>query len=181
MIWQISDIILAVSAFLTLAAIVVAIFLGLRSVREGRLAEKREFRLKLLDDITEWVLGISKYAFEKGAYEDEVQKALLLTAKDRLLWKLRNDASKFGRYDAQGEYLKKVASIFGGKLELKVKNLKTALDALISKMSEYANNPHNAELGKQQIALLGNLFISINNVIEEASKQKATELESIDI
>ncbi|MBL7166576.1 MAG: hypothetical protein ISS55_08835 [Dehalococcoidales bacterium] len=54
----------AVSAGLTFIAVVVALILGIRSIRETRDIQKREFRHRLLNVIADWAMELQTTEFE---------------------------------------------------------------------------------------------------------------------
>ena len=62
--WEASDVIGATLAGLTFIAIVVALILGIRSIRETRNIQKREFRHRLLNEITEWATKVINWRSE---------------------------------------------------------------------------------------------------------------------
>ena len=55
---------MSLEAGLTLFAVVVALFLGVRSIRETRNIQRREFRHRLLTEITEWAIKVASWRSE---------------------------------------------------------------------------------------------------------------------
>ena len=62
--WLASDLINAVSAGLTLIAVIVALILGISSIRETRNVQKREFRHRLLKEIADWAMELQRTELE---------------------------------------------------------------------------------------------------------------------
>lgn len=62
--WDASDWISAVSAGITLIALLVAFFLGIQSIRETRNIQRREFKQRLLNDINDWATKVINWRLE---------------------------------------------------------------------------------------------------------------------
>ncbi len=62
------------SAGLTLVAIIVALILGVQSIRETRNIQKREFRHRLLNEIAEWATKVINWRSENRTATREMAK-----------------------------------------------------------------------------------------------------------
>ena len=77
---------MSLEAGLTLFAVVVALFLGVRSIRETRNIQRREFRHRLLTEITEWAIKVVSWRSDNrevitemaGIEEGKVRSSLRL-------------------------------------------------------------------------------------------------------
>ena len=86
MIWDNSDWIAAVSALITLIALVVAFSLGIRSIRETRNIQRREYRNSLLNEITQWATRVIDWRYENRTALTQASGLLEVRQNQRFLF-----------------------------------------------------------------------------------------------
>jgi hypothetical protein len=129
---SVSDTIGIVLATLTFVGVLVALALGIVSIRETRNLQRIGYRNKLLDAILEWALSILAVAhhgattdvstFEEGT--KNVRSMKIYESMQEGNWELGYRKAVY-----RGEYMINMSSIFGSALQDSIKALVTELNA----------------------------------------------------
>ncbi len=103
--WELSDIINAVSSLLLLIAIVVALLIGLNSLRLTKRLEEKKYRIQLLTEISKWGIDVLADCWRIGI--KEMEKSGFPDLK----------FSSWRDIGARTGYIRSIAVIFKSKIE----------------------------------------------------------------
>lgn len=126
---EISELISAISAVLTLAALIaiVWLYISVKSIKKARDIQERTYTNKLLNEIIEWAVDIAKLCSEGGlpivaGLDDTRQKRLL-----RINWALEYQTA-----NARAKYIMVIAATMNGE-----RALQSSLNTLNGKIEEF--------------------------------------------
>jgi len=178
-----------ITGWLTLAAVIVALGLGLSSLIQTHRLQKRERRERLLNEIIEWAVDVAKCRFEDKSTPSFQNSMQTLISIHRFLTGISDNLE---RQQRRGTYISKISSIFG-------KNMNTAVVRLMKVVQDYIDVLDKAMYEEENI-LTGQVKLSdeeiermdvfpkkiqniskpldesINKVIEEATKIKTKDI-----
>jgi hypothetical protein len=162
MIWDNSDWIAAVSALITFIALVVAFSLGIRSIRETRNIQRREYRNSLLNEITQWATKIIDWRYENRTALTQASELLEVRQNQRFLFlHLGEILDYFSSITNCGVYILDVSRMFQQDLPQDVRKLVDDLNAYTNLLESFQQIV-KADFGKDPL--------EINNTDEVANK-----------
>ncbi len=125
----------AISAGIMLLAVFVALGIGVASILHTQSMQKRERRERLLNEIIEWAVDITKgellmeFADVKGIKDIRKTRLYLYVTVDKLQFTFRQARTR-------GLYISRIASILGTDLQKAVGELRRNLEAHIQVLKE---------------------------------------------
>jgi len=152
--------------WITLAAVLVALGIGVASIWHTRSMQKKERRERLLNEIIEWAAdaGKPKYALNVASLSSST-----VSEKDQQLFYRVGQASYIDALIVRSEYISKIASTFTQNLGTAVENLKNDLENHSQLIQDWIQDKVDAaDIGKDE-AVLGK---SANEVLRKAAKIK---------
>ena len=162
MIWDNSDWIAAVSALITFIALVVAFSLGIRSIRETRNIQRREYRNSLLNEITQWATKVIDWRYENRTAVTQAAELLEVRQNQRFLFlHLEAVLDYFSSITNCGVYILDVSRMFQQDLSQDVCKLVDDLNAYTNSLESFQQIVQ-ADFGKDPL--------EINNTDEASNK-----------
>lgn len=160
------------SAWITLAAVVVALAIGVTSIWHTRNMQKREHRHRLLDEIIKWATDILKGGDLEASYKlasENIREDVRATLSGL------SSADTFEGFRIRSPYILLISRSFRGNLgnavEKAIQELNKTTELLYKLIGTEGleQNEMIEEFGKQRYELLNP---SINAVIEQATNLK---------
>ena len=158
-----------------LIGILVALGIGLVSIRQTRNIRQREYRHRLLSEIVDWAVNVSKSAFEKGVLDTST--TITPAEASGFVTEQVEQWGTFRVARGHGEYIRKIASEIDAELAKYVDELIDALRQQIKELYEYKRTPllvydpsAMAELAKKLATNNDQLYDSANNIMTRAAE-----------
>jgi len=180
-----------ITGWITLAAVIVALGLGLSSLIQTHKLQKRERKERLLNEIIEWAADVIKCRFEDKSKSMLSSKNISETLSS--FWRYITDIQDNLKIQhAKGFYISKISPIFG-------QHINESVDSLIKVISDFIDlfdKPktdmediltEQIKLSEEEIERMNNYIEKIDNirklldksankVIEEAVKIKTRDI-----
>jgi len=157
------------TGWITLAAVIVALGIGVASILHTRSLQTRERKERLLNEIIDWALDSAKpkYALALTSIDytlsEEDQRSIIQVAQ----------ASYTRTLIVRGEYIGKIAPIFTQDLSATVENVRKNLEEHSTLIHDWIKGKSTAESIGAHDNTVGQ---SANKVIEEATKLKTQDI-----
>jgi hypothetical protein len=163
-----------VGDWITLAAVIVALGIGVASILHTQSSQKRERKERLLNEIIEWATDISTCSFKTDKY------ALANVVKiDLLLVNLAALEDQYNSVRMKGKYIQGIASAFGTDLGNSVHEVITKLDEHIEIIRKYMYTEEEIKLENSAKELPEQrkfLIQSVDNMTQKAIKIKTRDI-----
>jgi hypothetical protein len=155
--------------WITLAAVLVALGIGIASILHTRGLQRKERRERLLNEIIEWAIDSArpKYAQELTTLD------YTLSIEDQTNIIQLSQSSYTHTLKIKGDYLSLIASSFTSGLSAAVENLTEELDKHTKLIEDWIDaNVHAEDIGSHEYALTK----AANAVLAEATKLKTQDI-----
>jgi len=158
-----------ITGWITLAAVIVALGIGVASILHTQSLQQRERKERLLNEIIEWAIDAAKptYALTLTSLD------YTLSEEDQTTIMQLSQASHTDTLIARGKYIGKIALIFTKDLSFAVENVRNNLEKHSKLIEDWVNGKGNAKAIGAHDYTLGQ---SANKVIEEAAKIKTRDI-----
>jgi hypothetical protein len=179
-----------VGDWITLAAVIVALGLGVAAILQTQSLQKRERRERLLNEIIDWALSTLN-CFLTTAISDlptlELSTKDFSSMKNHQTLTIGNMQHEFEKVYNRGRYIQKKAAIFNSDLRGAIDELKKAVDENESFCDKYRlsfNKPNNLdefismlkEWEKQSDALCSKTVHIVYRITDEIAKIETKDL-----
>jgi hypothetical protein len=153
-------------ALATLAAVIVALGLGVASIIQTQRLQKIERRERLLNEIIEWATDVGKPKYFLNFFS---LISGTINEKDQIYTAQLGQASNTDTLVMRGKYISKIALIFTQDLIIAVENIRHDLEEHAKLITDWIDGKvTSGAIGEHDYALSQ----SSNKVIEEATKIK---------
>ena len=143
--WLPGDIINAVSALLTLFVVIVALAIGIKSIKETRNIQTREFKYRLLSEMFDWASELVKWREKRTKMFEDVARATSTKKSLRLLHShIASVSDGLSGTKQMNRYMSKAASKLDKDLLYSVNKLTDDVDSYSSFLIEWARNLKDA-------------------------------------
>ena len=158
-----------ITGWITLAAVIVALGIGVASILHTQRLQKQGRRDRLLNEIIEWAIDAAKptYALTLTSLD------YTLSEEDQTTFVQLSQASHTDTLKARGKYIGKIALIFTKDLSIAVENVRNNLEEHSKLIEDWVNDKSNAKAIGTHDYTVGQ---SANKVIEEAVKIKTGDI-----
>ncbi len=145
--WLPGDIINLISALLTLFAVIVALAIGIKSIKETRNIQSREFKYRLLNEISNWASEHAKWRERRISMFENIARATSKEESLRLMHShIASVADGLDGTKQMNRYTSKAASKIDKKLLYSVNVLINDIDAYSLFLGEWGRDLKDAIL-----------------------------------
>ncbi len=158
-----------ISDWITLAAVIVALAIGVTSLLQTQMLQKRERKERLLNEIIEWAIDINK-----GGWEVIIPINLALDEDTSERENLARLLFKYQTLYAKSEYIQDIALAFEENLHPALKRVTRNLKEAINRIDEYLFKQKGTKERVEQSNKP--LHKSVITLIKEAAKIKTGDI-----
>lgn len=165
---------LAIAPALTFLGIAAALYMSFRSLNQTKEIQEKEKRERLLKEIIEWAIDISKCGVE-ASFRDIMEITNIEANAIPFAAHIAELSLRFKAMSGNNQYISKIASTFGQVLQKVVGELTKEITFHIELLNQCTHNAFTesrdesaAKVNEHKLIL----YQSVNKVIEEAAKIK---------
>ena len=178
-----------IAGWITLAAVIVALGIGVTSILQTQILQKRERKERLLNEIIEWAIDVAKCRFDSRPIDHKEPQ----TGFWQFLVDVQDNLTKQQRI---GLYIRKISPTFGQRLHISViklvKVIQNFIDVLDQPRAEAEKNISSGrtEISNEEAKLDNHIYTNLemltsasqqldkasNKVIKEATKIKTKDI-----